>query len=180
MLCSSQPAKSGLYAIQCMASAPQAHNSTRCNTTCKAAKCLVCSGRRQEVNSQQTVNNIRTLLRDTRCAPNVTLAKFHQLSSEMQARQTRAHHTRRSQRVQNQSHTLNLSIEGRLSQISILRGSGAHNMLNTHGSQQMPLQAATSCGPHLATKGMNHLARCQTNASSSSVHKDRLLLVTWK
>ena len=180
MLCSSKPAEGGLNAVQRVRSTSQANNRALCNATSKAAKCLVGSGRRQEVNSQQTVNHIRALTKNTRCAPNVALANLNQLASKMQARQTCTNQARGGQRVQNQPHAFHLAVVGCLAQVNILCGSGTHNMLYSHRPQQMPLQAATCCGPHLATKGMDHLTSCQANASCGGMNQNRLSAVAWK
>ena len=89
--------RAGLNAVQRVRSTSQANNRALCNATSKAAKCLVGSGRRQEVNSQQTVNHIRALTKNTRCAPNVALANLNQLASKMQVRQTYQPSPRRSE-----------------------------------------------------------------------------------
>ncbi|QDZ22809.1 hypothetical protein A3770_08p53270 [Chloropicon primus] len=53
-------------------------------------------------------------------------------------------------------------------------------MLYAHRSQQVPLQTATCCGPHLATKGMNHLTSSQAYASRSGMHQYSLTCIAWK
>ena len=106
VLGASKPAQRRLSAVQRMARAAQARHRPVADARSKVTKRRLRAGRRQEVHRKQAIHDVWAIALHSGCAPNVALPELHELPTALQARQARAHHARRGQRVEHKANAL--------------------------------------------------------------------------